>query len=208
MAETVIVSGTGTEVGKTWVSARLIEELRARGVPVAARKPVQSFDEGAGPSDAEILARASGEEAGLVCPPHRSYPLPLAPPMAAEALGKEPLALEDVASAVDLPEDGICLVEGVGGPRSPLADDGDTVDLAGSLGARRVILVAHPGLGTINEVTLCTEAFGARRVHVFLNRYDDGSELHARNLKWLVDTCGFEVTTTIEDLATQLTEGR
>ena len=39
----VLVCGTGTEVGKTWVCGRLLRELRDRGLSVSARKPAQSF---------------------------------------------------------------------------------------------------------------------------------------------------------------------
>lgn len=208
MAELIVVSGTGTEVGKTWVTARLAEELHRRGVRVHARKPVQSYEEDSGPTDAEVLGAATGEDTALVCPGHRWYPVPLAPPMAAEVLERDAVSLQELLDEMTLPEDGITLVEGVGGPRSPLADDGDTVSLAESLGAERVLLVADPGLGTINSVLLCCDAFAPRRVHVFLNRYDDASDLHSRNLRWLVDECGLDVTTTIEQLATRVTEVR
>ena len=45
----VAVVGTGTDVGKTWVSARVLRDLRAAGLRVAARKPAQSFDPGDDP---------------------------------------------------------------------------------------------------------------------------------------------------------------
>ena len=47
----VVVVGTGTDVGKTWVAARLLIDLRAAGVTVAARKPAQSFDPDDDPVD-------------------------------------------------------------------------------------------------------------------------------------------------------------
>src|SRR5689334_19141825 len=127
----VVVAGTATEVGKTWVGAALARELRGRGVKVAARKPVQSFEPGAGPTDADVLAAATGENPHDVCPRHRWLGVPMAPPMAADALGLSPVSLADLLSELQWP-DGIHvgLLEGVGGPRSPLADDGDTVDLA------------------------------------------------------------------------------
>jgi dethiobiotin synthetase len=56
----VVVTGTGTGVGKTWFSAVTLGLLRDRGVSVAARKPVQSFEPGDGPTDAEVLAAATG----------------------------------------------------------------------------------------------------------------------------------------------------
>ena len=47
----VLVVGTGTDVGKTWVSAHLLATLRAAGLTVAARKPAQSFDPADDPGD-------------------------------------------------------------------------------------------------------------------------------------------------------------
>ena len=82
----VAVVGTGTDIGKTWVSARLLTELRAAGLHVAARKPAQSFEPDDDPAslDAAVLGAASGEPAEQVCPPHRWYETPMAPPMAAD----------------------------------------------------------------------------------------------------------------------------
>ncbi|HSP04712.1 MAG TPA: AAA family ATPase, partial [Acidimicrobiales bacterium] len=82
------VCGTATEVGKTWASARLIEVLVGDGRTVAARKPLQSFDpDDDAPTDAEVLAAATGETPHDVCPEPGWYPVPMAPPMAAAALG-------------------------------------------------------------------------------------------------------------------------
>ena len=68
----VFVTGTGTEVGKTWWTAHVASELRAAGVAVAARKPVQSGD-GSAPEDSAVLAAATGEEDDRVTPPHRTW---------------------------------------------------------------------------------------------------------------------------------------
>ncbi len=98
----MLVCGTGTEVGKTWVCGRLLRELRSRGMSVAARKPAQTFDidsDGArlgGASDAEVLAAASGEHPGAVCHSFRSYHRAMAPPMAAEALGLPLFTVDDL----------------------------------------------------------------------------------------------------------------
>ena len=80
----VVVAGTGTEIGKTWVAARLARDLRATGYEVIARKPAQSFDPGDSSTDAHVLAAATGEEPSMVCPRHRWYPAAMAPPMAAD----------------------------------------------------------------------------------------------------------------------------
>lgn len=201
MARTVVVSGTGTEVGKTWVAARLAQRLRGAGIDVVARKPVQSFIEGHGPIDAEVLAAATGEEPGEVCRPRYSYALPLAPPMAADALGAPPIFLANLVEDLALPGNGICLVEGVGGPRSPLANDGDTVALAAAIDADVVLLIAHPGLGVINDVLLGIDAFAGRDVVVFFNRYDATHDLHRRNHSWLTDVAGLKIVVDIDELA-------
>ncbi|MBV8160920.1 MAG: dethiobiotin synthase, partial [Acidimicrobiia bacterium] len=152
----VFVAGTGTEVGKTWVAARLAEQLRARGRHVAARKPAQSFAAAEwGQTDADVLAGATGEKVEDVCPRHRWYEVAMAPPMAADTLGRPAINVGDLAAEVAFPAGiDVGLVETAGGVRSPLAHDGDTVDLAALLEPDAVILVADPGLGTINAVLL------------------------------------------------------
>src|SRR5207248_10256147 len=100
----VFVTGTGTEVGKTWVAARLADALRATGRTVAARKPAQSFaPTEAGSTDAEVLAAATGEAPETVCPRHRWYEVAMAPPMAADALGRPTIKIADLAAEVTFP---------------------------------------------------------------------------------------------------------
>ena len=91
---TILVTGTATEVGKTWFGSRVAAALRSGGRIVAARKPAQSFEPGTGPTDAEVLAAATGEPATTVCPAHRWYEVPMAPPMAASVLGRPEPTLE------------------------------------------------------------------------------------------------------------------
>ncbi len=170
---TVFVTGTGTEVGKTWWSVALIRGLRDLGVLAAARKPAQSFLPGAGPTDAELLADAAGIDPTLVCPPARWYEIPLAPPMAAASLDRPTFSIADLAgetaAAVDRLDRSnvptrihrVLFVEGAGGPRSPIADDGDNVDLARAIAPDLVVLVADAGLGTINAVRLAAEPVSA-----------------------------------------------
>ncbi len=204
----VLVCGTGTEVGKTWVCGRLLTELRSRGVTVAARKPAQSFDvdsEGrrlGGPTDAERLGAASGEPPDVVCHPFRSYRRAMAPPMAAEALGLPPFTVADLVEEMVWPGDGVAVgvVEMAGGVRSPQASDGDTTDLVAALAPDTVVLVADAGLGTINSVHLSMDALatatdrlpGTTTV-VVLDRYDGHHEIHRRNRAWLSGRNGYRV---------------
>lgn len=201
----VFVTGTGTEIGKTWWGSALATELRARRVTVAARKPAQSFAPNDAHTDADVLARATGERPDDVCPPHRWYPVPLAPPMAADALGRPSFTVAELAEETRWPgRPGVVLVEGAGGPRSPIADDGDNVDLARALQVDHVVLVADAELGTINAVRLCVEALAPLPVTVALNRYTAADELHERNRSWLAERARLDVVTAPDALADAL----
>jgi dethiobiotin synthetase len=200
----VVVAGTGTEIGKTWVTAELAACLRKRGIAVAARKPVQSFEPGAdAPTDADVLGRATGENPHNVCPAHRWLPRAMAPPIAADALGADPFTVAELAAEItqSSPPHTIVLVESVGGVRSPIAADGDTVALVAALRPALIVLVADAELGTINLVRLSVEVLRALRVIVYLNRYESERDLHARNRDWLVTREGLEVVTDPEALA-------
>jgi dethiobiotin synthetase len=191
----VLVAGTGTEVGKTYVTARLAAALRAQGITVAARKPVQSNTADDAQTDADLLAAATGEDPVVVCPPHRRFLLAMAPPMAAEALGRPPFTISDLTVEITAAAraGALTFVESAGGVRSPLAADGDTVALAEALRPALVVLVADAGLGTINAVHLSVDALAGHRVVVFLNRFDSHVDLHVRNRDWLVTRAGLEV---------------
>ena len=204
----VLVCGTATEVGKTWVSSQVLRELRVRGVAVAARKPAQSFDtdaEGArlgGATDAETLGAASGEDPDEVCHPFRSYHRAMAPPMAAEALGLPPFTVADLVQELVWPpaRTQVGLVEMAGGVRSPQAADGDTTDLITGLAPDLVLLVADAGLGTINGVRMSMDALHMVTrvaveipVVVVLDRFDGHHDIHRRNRQWLTDRLGYVV---------------
>jgi dethiobiotin synthetase len=172
---------------------------------VAARKPAQSFEPGDPTTDAAELAAGTGEDVETVCPPHRWYPTPMAPPMAADELGRDPIAVADLASEVTRSWPGrapdVGLVELAGGLRSPMAHDGDGIDLTDALAPDLVLLVADAGLGTINSVRLSLDALGSHRVVVVLNRWDPGDELHRLNRAWLGRLTGVPVVTSVEELA-------
>ena len=196
------VIGTHTEVGKTWVTSRVIASLRKRGLTVAARKPVQSYAPGSGPTDAEQLAAASGETPEQVCPLHRCYELAMAPPMAADALQREPILLDALLQEIAWPAHvDIGFVETVGGARSPLAHDGASIDLLERLPVNEVLLIADAGLGTLNAVRLTLACIAPLPVTVFLNRYVAADDLHRRNRDWLLRQDGIDARTDLGELA-------
>jgi dethiobiotin synthetase len=186
----VLVVGTGTDVGKTWTSAHLLSTLRREGATVAARKPAQSFDPGDDRArlDSAVLGAATGESPQTVCPPHRWYEAAMAPPMAADALGRDRFTVDDLVGELawpPVPVD-VGLVESAGGVRSPQTHDGDAVALLRALCPDLVLLVADAGLGALNAVRLSVDALpDGTNVVVVLNRYDSRNDLHLRNRRWL-----------------------
>lgn len=213
MAERVVFfTGTGTEIGKTWAAAGLARVLRERDLKVRACKPVQSHDPAEpGPTDAEALAAATGQSPDEVCPPERTYPVPLAPPMAAAKLGWPCPGLDELARICQLGAwsgGGLCIVEGAGGLYSPLTADGDNLDLIERLDPDRVVVAAPAGLGAIHDVVACAAGLAARRPVVFLNRFDPAVEVHRLNLDWLTAVRGLTAATSLRDLADHVVSGR
>ena len=195
----VAVVGTGTDIGKTYVTARLLEFLRKDGISVAARKPAQSFEPSDDPADydAAVLGAASGEPPETVCPPHRWYEMAMAPPMAADALGRPGFTVDELVEELQWPQKpvDVALLETAGGLRSPIADDGDCLSLIVAAMPDVVLLVADAGLGTINSVRLTMDTLVRlpAATAVVLNRFDVGSELHQRNLAWLRERDAIQV---------------
>ena len=202
----VVVVGTGTDVGKTWVSSSFLKACIASGMTVAARKPAQSYEPGPCPTDAEVLSSATAEDPETICPPHRWYEIPYAPPMAAIALGRPEFSNEQLFREIawPYPRVGVGLVELAGGVSSPIASKGDPIDLIRMLSPDHLILVADAGLGTINAVrtsllALTRGSTGPSRpglerdVVVALNRFDPSSELHRLNVAWLHEKDGVHV---------------
>ena len=158
----LIVTGTGTGVGKTVVSAALACYAGQAGIDVAVCKPVQTGTD-SGDDDLAEVARLCGvtELAGLA-----RYPQPLAPAAAAEQAGM-PLPTRDQVLRLirDLDRPGrLTLVEGAGGLLVEVADAGVTLrDLAVDLGAAALVAVTTE-LGTLNHTALTLEALAAQGI--------------------------------------------
>lgn len=157
----VVISGTGTGVGKTVATAALACQARLIKLPVAVCKPVQTgtapAGAAAGDDDLADVGRLSGvtELHGLA-----RYPEPMAPAAAAAEAGS-PLPTEDellaAIRAVDAPGR-LTLVEGAGGLLVQLGAGGVTLrDLAERLDAP-VVVVVSAVLGTLNHTALTLES--------------------------------------------------
>lgn len=162
----VFVTGTGTEVGKTVVAAAIARDLGAAGRSVAVFKPALTGLDDPGEHDHELLRRAAGSgQSDDEISPYR-FRRPLSPHLAAELAGVtiDPDRLLATARAAGAGAD-VLVAEGVGGLLVPLRIDYLVVDLARDLGLP-VVIVASPGLGTINHTLLTLEAARAAGLDV------------------------------------------
>lgn len=154
----IFITGTDTGVGKTLVAASLVRALRARGLDAGAMKPVASggirTPRGLVSEDAEILQRSGGLSDPLKLINPLCLELPLAPSVAAELAGVE-IDLGEVREAYEALQrrHELLVVEGVGGLLVPIRGEYLVADMAQEMGLPLVI-VARPGLGTINHTLL------------------------------------------------------
>jgi dethiobiotin synthetase len=162
----LFVTGTGTGVGKTVLSAALLAAAAAAGEPVRAHKPVVTgLDDPPGewPPDHELLARTTGQAPEEVAP--ERYGPPVSPHLAAELAGRPLNPTRLLAAGRAAGQGHTLIVEGVGGLLVPLVDDYTVRDLAAALGLP-LLVAAPPGLGTINHTLLTLHAVRAAGLEV------------------------------------------
>ena len=159
----LVVSGTGTEVGKTVVTAAVAALARDRGASVAVVKPAQTGVPDDGTGDLSDVRRLAGVDDLTEL---ARYPDPLSPAAAARRSGRPPLDLAEICSTVLRQQErsDLVLVEGAGGLLVRFDDDGLTLaDVARTLRAP-VLVVTGAALGTLNATALTLEALAHRGV--------------------------------------------
>jgi dethiobiotin synthetase len=183
----VFVAGTGTDIGKTYVTAALLRALTRSGHAVDALKPVVSgFDEAApAGSDPAVLLDAMGRavtpDALDAIAPWR-YAAPLAPNQAAKLEGRQVDARAVIAfcrAGIDAGGGRLVFIESAGGIMSPLDDALTMLDFARAL-AVPVLLVAGAYLGTISHTLTAVEVIRAAGLHlqtVIVNENEPGPGL-------------------------------
>ena len=168
----IFITATGTDVGKTFVAASLIGQLRQMGRVVEVIKPVVSgFDPTqAATSDPAVLIKALGvpvtQHAIEQISPWR-FRAPLSPDLAARREGKKIDVDEVIAfcqSAVEQREDTL-LIEGVGGVMVPLDDQRTILDVMMAL-QLPLVLVAGSYLGTISHTLTALDSLYRRDLNV------------------------------------------
>lgn len=161
----LLITGTDTNVGKTWVACALVQALRARGRRVGVMKPVETGVV-TGPEDALRLQAAADDPAPLtdICP--YQLPDPLAPTVAAARAGvsidvdRIAALIAQRATTVDT-----LVIEGAGGLLVPIVARMTFLDLAVRCGLPLVIVAANR-LGTVNHAALTARVALAAGVQV------------------------------------------
>ena len=184
----IVVTGTDTGVGKSIITAALVQQLHLREIRAAGIKPVETGCEYADDhnliaSDGALLHSISPWVPANTVAPFRFVP-PVAPAVAAKSSGFS-LRLEDLVDVIEQARHyaELLVVEGAGGALSPLTESNNTLDLASALSAP-ILIAAKDALGTQSHTLAVIEAARHRKLDilgVILTRFEPGSVVEAQN---------------------------
>jgi len=186
----LFITGTDTDVGKTYIGSQVVKQLNDTGISVIPRKPIESgcvyTDGELQPDDAKKYFHAVNRKIPLVdiCPFRFQ---PAISPQRAARLENKPISVLETQNAClkNTHESDFLVVEGAGGFYSPLCEDGLNADLAEAL-QLPVLLIANDQLGCINHILLTSEAIKQKSLilaAVILNRKSDMHDADMNNLE-------------------------
>lgn len=215
MSKKLFITGTGTDVGKTYVTGLLLKKLRESGRSAAYYKAAMSGNEYGGdgkliPGDALHVKTVSGITQPLeeMCP--YIYETAVSPHLASRLEGN-PVRMEVVKKGFEE----VCgkydyvTMEGSGGILCPICFDEAKIqleDVIKELGLSSLI-IADAGLGTINSVVLTVEYMRNRNLPVkgiLFNHFHPGNVMEEDNLRMCEYMTGLKVLACIEDGSMQL----
>ncbi|MFJ9866944.1 dethiobiotin synthase [Streptomyces sp. NPDC101165] len=178
----LVITGTGTEVGKTVTTAAVAAAALAAGQSVAVLKAAQTGVRPDERGDADEVARLAG---AVTATELARFPEPLAPGTAARRAGMAPVHPHEVAEAAAklATEHDLVLVEGAGGLLVRFDAAGGTLADAARLLNAPVLVVASAGLGTLNTTELTARELSARELElagVVIGSWPDAADLASR----------------------------
>lgn len=209
MSKNIFITATGTDVGKTYVSALIVKKMREAGLNCGYFKPVLS---GVVEKDGKLVESDCNYVVSTAKIPTEAdecvsywWKEAVSPHLAAKRAGEEidinliKREFEKNQSKYDY-----LLVEGAGGITCPLRlEDGEKYllkDLIKELNCS-IIIVADGGLGTINSTLLSVEYAQKNNIHVagiILNNFNPNSFMHQDNLKQVEYLTGIKIIATVE----------
>ena len=211
MSKNIFITGTGTDVGKTYVTGLILKKFKEQGRKAAYYKAAMSGNERRAdgtliPGDALHVRNVSGIGQPLedMCP--YIYETAVSPHLAAQMEGN-PVELEHF--------DRLCreyeyvTAEGSGGILCPLRFDGQKIQLEDFIQARNLgcLIVADAGLGAINAVVLTAEYMKSRGIQargIIFNHYEKGNPLHEDNRRMCESMTGLEIVACVREGDTDL----
>ena len=191
----IFISGTNTEVGKTFITLNIIKLLESRGSRVNPYKPVetgckQKLSELI-PHDSMLFYKAINKRIDLnQINPYR-FVEPISPATAIKRSRRKIYIQNYSEKLKDLPYGDITLIEGAGGLCSPLASDGYNIDFIKKINAP-TILVAKDEIGVINNVILSINMltkYKIKLIAIVLNRKANSQPLGMDNYKEIKSLC-------------------
>lgn len=209
MSKNIFITATGTDIGKTYISALIVKQMREAGFNCGYYKPVLS---GVEISDGKliksdcnyVIETAKIPTSADDCVTYR-WEEAVSPHLAAQRAGERICInkiLEDYQKASHKYD--YLLVEGAGGITCPLIlSDKEKYllkDLIKELGTN-ILIAADAGLGTINSILLTVEyakANGIKIEGIILNNYEPDNFMHQDNLKQVEYLTGIKVIATVE----------
>ena len=214
MAKGIFITATGTDAGKTYVSALIVKSMRERGFDCGYYKPALS---GAGiakdgkliPGDADYVLKTAGIEE----PPENyvSYIFkPAVSPHLASEMENNPIKLEKIKSDFNRLKEKYeyILVEGAGGIVCPF-NQRENLMLPDVIKALNLdtLLVADAGLGTINSTVLTAEYakyHGINIKGIILNKFDENSLMQRDNKIQIEKLTGIKVVAEVKENDTSI----
>jgi len=215
MSKNIFITATGTDVGKTYVSALIVKKMREEGLNCGYFKPVLS---GVVEKDGKLIESDCNYVVSTAKIPTTAddcvafwWKEAVSPHLASVRAG-EAINIDQIKKAFSEKQSqyDYLLIEGAGGITCPLRlQDGEKYllnDLIKELGAS-IIIVADGGLGTINSILLTVEYARQHNIEIagiILNNFNPSSFMHQDNLKQVEYLTGIKVIATVEKNQTDI----
>lgn len=215
MSKNLFITGTGTDVGKTFVTGLILKKLKESGRNAAYYKAAMSGNERRPdgsliPGDALTVKTMSGVEQPLetMCP--YIYETAVSPHLASRLEGN-PVCMDVVKRGFEQICSGYDYVtmEGSGGILCPICFDEAKIQLEDVIKefGLSCLIIADAGLGTINSVVLTVEYMRARNIPIkgiIFNHYHPGNVMEEDNLHMCEYMTGLKVLACVQDGDTDL----
>ena len=206
MAKGIFITATGTDVGKTYISALLVRSMLNAGLNCGYYKPALSgavFLNGKlQPGDCNYVVKTSGLEVEPCECVSYVFESAVSPHLAAQIAG-EKISIEKIKKDFTrkLEQHDFMVVEGAGGIVCPF-DMEDKLLLADVIKALAldIVVVASAELGTINSTVLTVEYARSKKINVrgiVLNRYNEYDAMHRDNKNCIEKLTGVKVIATV-----------